>query len=42
VTGAVVLAIVNRQLGGLTGDVMGATNDLARMTSLLTVVVFAR
>ena len=37
-TGGVMLGISTRQFGGVTGDVMGATNDLARMISLLTIL----
>jgi adenosylcobinamide-GDP ribazoletransferase len=32
----------NRNLGGLTGDVLGATNEIARAVSLLLVLVFLK
>jgi len=39
---AAMLAISTRILGGVTGDVMGATNDLTRLVSLLIIMVGAR
>jgi len=36
--GFVMLGVSNRQFGGITGDVMGAANDLTRMLSLLTIL----
>jgi adenosylcobinamide-GDP ribazoletransferase len=39
---AAMLAISMRTLGGVTGDVMGATNDLTRLVSFLVIVVGAR
>jgi adenosylcobinamide-GDP ribazoletransferase len=41
-TAAAMLSISSNQFGGITGDVMGATNDFARMASLLTILVFQR
>jgi adenosylcobinamide-GDP ribazoletransferase len=40
-TAAVMLMISHKQFGGITGDVMGATNELTRLTSLLVVLVTA-
>lgn len=37
-TGGVMVSFSTRQFGGVTGDVMGATNDLARAISLLTIL----
>jgi adenosylcobinamide-GDP ribazoletransferase len=39
---AVMIAIANKLFGGITGDVMGATNEIARLLSLLTVLGAAR
>jgi adenosylcobinamide-GDP ribazoletransferase len=39
-TATVLLSISANQFGGITGDMMGATNDFARMVSLLTILVF--
>jgi adenosylcobinamide-GDP ribazoletransferase len=41
-TAAAMLSISSNQFGGITGDVMGATNDFARLASLLTILVFQR
>jgi adenosylcobinamide-GDP ribazoletransferase len=38
----IVLVISKRELGGLTGDVMGATNELVRFASLLVILVIPR
>lgn len=38
----VLIAIANRLLGGITGDVMGATNEITRLVSLLTILGAAR
>jgi adenosylcobinamide-GDP ribazoletransferase len=38
----IILRISHRQFGGITGDVMGATNELSRMISLLVVLVAAK
>jgi len=35
-------AIASRHFGGITGDVMGATNEISRTISLLLIVVFLR
>jgi len=35
----VILVISKRQFGGMTGDVMGATNELVRLASLLVILV---
>lgn len=40
-TALIVLGISNRHFRGVTGDVMGATNELTRMTSLLTILMLA-
>jgi adenosylcobinamide-GDP ribazoletransferase len=34
----VILALANRNFGGITGDVMGATNEVTRLLSLLTIL----
>jgi adenosylcobinamide-GDP ribazoletransferase len=36
------LVISNKEFGGLTGDAMGATNELARLASLLVILVITR
>lgn len=36
------IAIANKLLGGITGDVMGATNEITRLVSLLTILGAAR
>ncbi|MEM2953739.1 MAG: adenosylcobinamide-GDP ribazoletransferase [Candidatus Bathyarchaeia archaeon] len=40
-TALILLWISNRHFKGVTGDVMGATNELARMTSLLAILMLA-
>jgi len=42
VVAAAMLVISMRSLGGVTGDVIGATNDLTRLVSLLLITVSAR
>ena len=42
VTASVMVAVSNRNFGGLTGDVLGATNEIARASSLLLVLVFLK
>lgn len=42
VTALMMVWISNRQFQGLTGDVLGATNELARMFSLVTVLVVSK
>jgi adenosylcobinamide-GDP ribazoletransferase len=42
IVGLVMLAISSRAFGGITGDVLGASNDLARLLSIMTVVVTAK
>jgi adenosylcobinamide-GDP ribazoletransferase len=39
---ATMLMISNKQFGGITGDVMGATNELSRLASVLAVLVVAK
>jgi adenosylcobinamide-GDP ribazoletransferase len=39
ITGLIMVGISNRHFEGITGDVMGATNELARMASLITILV---
>lgn len=39
---AAMLVISRRQFGGITGDVMGATNELSRLVSLLVILVAAK
>lgn len=41
-TGLIMVGISNRHFGGVTGDVMGATNDLTRMASLITILAVVR
>lgn len=41
-TGLGMVAISRRQFGGITGDVMGATNEISRLISLLLVLVFLK
>lgn len=42
VTGLVIVGISNRHLRGVTGDVLGAMNELARMASLLSILAVMR
>ena len=39
---AVMLAIGKREFGGMTGDVIGATNELVRLVSLLVILVIPK
>lgn len=39
---AILILVANRQFGGITGDVMGATNDVTRMISLLLILVASK
>ena len=41
-TGLLMVTISNRHFGGLTGDVLGATNEIARSVSLLLTLVFLK
>jgi adenosylcobinamide-GDP ribazoletransferase len=41
-TGAGMAALSRRQFGGITGDVMGATNEISRLVSLLIILVFLK
>ena len=41
-TGLVIIGVSNRHFGGVTGDVMGATNELTRMASLMTILAVVR
>jgi adenosylcobinamide-GDP ribazoletransferase len=38
----IVLLISKKEFGGVTGDVMGATNELTRLASLLVILVAAK
>ena len=42
VTTLVMVAISNRDFGGLTGDVLGATNEIVRAVCILFVLVFLK
>jgi len=41
-TALAMVSVSNRNFGGLTGDVLGATNEIARAVSLLLVLVFLK
>jgi len=41
-TGLIMIRVSNGHFGGVTGDVMGATNDLTRMASLITILAVVR
>ena len=41
-TATVMVLICSRQFGGITGDVMGATNEISRTVSLILLVVFLK
>jgi len=41
-TASAMLAISNSQFGGVTGDVLGATNDVTRLISLIGILVFSK
>jgi adenosylcobinamide-GDP ribazoletransferase len=38
----ILVLIAHRNFNGITGDVLGATNELARMTSLIAMVAMLR
>lgn len=42
VTGLIIVGVSNRHFGGVTGDVMGAMNELTRMASLITILAVVR
>jgi len=42
ITALVMVAVSNRNFGGLTGDVLGATSEITRSVSLLLVLVFLK
>jgi adenosylcobinamide-GDP ribazoletransferase len=41
-TALAIVTISNRHFGGLTGDVLGATNEISRTISLILVLVFLK
>ncbi len=41
-TAGILLGISSKEFGGITGDVLGATNDITRLAALLVVLVAAR
>jgi adenosylcobinamide-GDP ribazoletransferase len=41
-TGLIMVGISHRHFNGVTGDVLGATNELARMVSLITLLAMIR
>jgi adenosylcobinamide-GDP ribazoletransferase len=41
-TATLMATVCSRHLGGITGDVMGATNEISRTVSLLLIVVFLK
>jgi adenosylcobinamide-GDP ribazoletransferase len=41
-TSLIMVEIAHRHFGGVTGDVLGATNELARMVSLITLLAMIR
>jgi len=38
----IIVGISNKHFKGITGDVMGGANELARMASLITILVMLR
>jgi len=42
ITGLVIVGVSYRHLRGITGDVLGAMNEIARLTSILTILVVSR
>lgn len=42
IAGLIIIGVSNRHFGGVTGDVLGATNDIARMTSLIVILAVVR
>ena len=42
VTSLIMVMVSNRHFGGITGDVLGATNEISRSVSLLLILVFAK
>jgi len=42
ITALIITKVSNKHFNGLTGDVFGAGNEIARLSSLLTILVVAK